>query len=419
MEVQVTYQLIFLLFTLPLFISNVLDGRKKDTANLLMNKIFICILLKIIFTMGAWALDGQVEFVFLNKIFSFAKFGLSLPAFIFFVKYVVEIANSERVEIKKILVFMQFFCGIIIAIDVLSIFFPLIFVFVDGFYARGPAYYPYHLLFSVPLLCSAIVIYKSKDGLSKGQFGIMQSYLIAPILGLSLQIVIEIPFDFINLSAALSIAIVYVTVHLDRGRQLTIQEKELTDTKASLMISQIQPHFLYNSLTAISMLCDTDAKKAQRATDEFSDYLRGNLEALSHKKAVPFYKELNHVKAYLHLEKIRFEEYLNVVYNIEEEDFFVPSLSLQPLVENAVKHGLNKKDGGGTITISTKETEGFYQIIVTDDGIGFEPNERPNDNKLHIGIDNVKSRIKTMINGNVQINSEKGKGTTVIVNIPK
>ncbi len=109
MEVQVTYQLVFLLFTLPLFISNVLDGRKKDNANLLMNKIFICILLKIIFTMGAWALDGQVKYVFLNKIFSFAKFGLSIPAFIFFVKYVIEIAQSESADIKKNLVFMQFF----------------------------------------------------------------------------------------------------------------------------------------------------------------------------------------------------------------------------------------------------------------------------------------------------------------------
>ncbi len=419
MEVQVTYQLVFLLFTLPLFISNVLDGRKKDNANLLMNKIFICILLKILFTMGAWALDGQVEFVFLNKLFSFAKFGLTIPAFIFFVKYVIEIAGSESAEIKKILVFMQFFCAVIIAIDVLSMFVPLVFVFVDGFYIRGPAYYPYHILFSVPLLCSAIVIYKSKDGLSKGQFWIMQSYLIAPIIGLSLQVLITIPFDFINLSAALALAIFYVTVHLDRGRQLAIREKELTETKVALMISQIQPHFLYNALTAISMLCDTDAKKAQLATDEFSDYLRGNLEALSHKKPIPFYKELNHVKAYLYLEKIRFEEQLNVVYDIPEEDFFVPALSLQPLVENAVKHGLSKKEGGGTVTIKTEEKDEFYQIVVTDDGVGFDINEKPSDGKLHIGIDNVKSRLQTMLSASIQITSEKGKGTTVIVSIPK
>ncbi len=419
MEVQVTYQLVFLLFTLPLFISNLLDRRKKDKANLLMNIIFICILLKIIFTMGAWALDGQVEYVFLNKIFSALKFGLSIPAFILFAKYVIEIARSESAEIKKILVIMQFFCAIIIAVDVLSMFFPLVFIFVDGFYIRGPAYYPYHILFSVPLLCSSIVIYKSKDGLSNGQFWIMQSYLIAPIIGLFLQVMITIPFDFINLSAALGIAIVYVTIHLDRGRQLAVREKELTDTKVAIMISQIQPHFLYNALTAISMLCDTDAKKARVATDEFSDYLRGNLEALSHKKPIPFYKELSHVKAYLHLEKIRFEEQLHVIYDIEEEDFFVPALSLQPLVENAVKHGLSKKEGGGTVTIKTSEKDDFYQIAVTDDGIGFDPSEKSSDTKVHIGIDNVNSRLQTMLNGSVHITSEKGKGTTVIVNIPK
>ncbi len=419
MAVQVTYQVVFLLFTLPLFISNLLDRRKKDTANLLMTKIFICILLKIIFTMSAWALDGQIQFIFLNKVFSALKFGLSIPAFILFAKYVMEISRSENAEIKKTISFMQFFCLIIIAIDVLSMFFPLVFLFVDGFYIKGPAYYPYHLLFLVPLLCLTSVINKSKDGLSKGQFWIMQSYLIAPIIGLALQVIIPIAFDFINLSAALGVSIVYVTVHLDRGRELAIREKELTDTKVAIMISQIQPHFLYNALTAISMLCCIDGKKAQLATDEFSDYLRGNLEALSYKKPIPFYKELNHVKAYLHLEKMRFEEQLNVIYNIEEEDFFVPALSLQPLVENAVKHGLGKKEGGGTVMIKTVDQGEFYEILVTDDGVGFDQLEKPQDGKLHIGIDNVKSRLKTMVNGRVKINSEKGKGTTVIINIPK
>ena len=419
MSVQVAYQGIYLLFVLPLFISNILDNRKKDTASSFMNKIFVCVLLKIIFTMGAWALEGQVEYVFLNKIFSALKFGLGLPIIILFTKYVIELAKSESGKTKRIMIFMQIYCTTILLIDIFSVFFPLVFVFENGYYIKGPAYDTYHILYLGTVFFSETVIFKSKNGISKMQFWFVQLYLLAPIIGLLFEILTKITFDFINLSTTLALTIFYVTVHLDRSKQLVIREKELTDAKVALMISQIQPHFLYNALTAISMLCDTDAKKARIATDEFSDYLRGNLEALSQKKTISFHKELNHVKAYLHLEKIRFGDKLNVVYDIEEEDFFLPALSLQPVVENAVKHGLSKKADGGTITISTSEIAEYYQITVTDDGIGFNPDEKPNDNKLHIGIDNVKSRLQTMINADIQITSEKGKGTTVLISIPK
>ena len=419
MNIQVTYQAIYLLFLLPLFISNILDDNKKDSVNIIMNKIFIFIILKIILTLCGWALDGQIQYVFLNKLFSVAKFGLGVPAIIYFTKYVIEVAGFQSSKTKKILITMQIYCTMIIIFDILSIFFPLIFIFENGYYIKGPAYNIYHMLFLGTLIFSMIIIYMSKDKLSNRQFLFMFGYLVSPIIGILFSLLKEIRFDFINLSTTLALTIFYVTVHIDRGRKLAIKEKELTDTKVSLMISQIQPHFLYNALTAISILCDINPKQARIATDEFSDYLRGNLEALSQKKPILFDKELHHVKAYLHLEKIRFGDKLNIIYNIENHDFFIPALSLQPIVENAVKHGLSKKIDGGTISISTKEFNLFYQIIVADDGVGFDPNRLTYDNNMHIGLDNVKLRLKTMIAGHIEISSIKNKGTTVIITIPK
>ncbi len=196
-------------------------------------------------------------------------------------------------------------------------------------------------------------------------------------------------------------------------------EQELIQNRISIMLSQIQPHFLYNSLTAISRLCDKDPKKAKQAIIEFSTYLRGNLNSLKEKDVIPFEKELEHVKTYLSLEKMRFEDELNIVYDIEIMDFFVPSLTIQPVVENAVKHGVGKKEDGGTVKITTREDDTEYIIVIEDDGIGFDVNEKKNDGKTHVGIENVRIRLKAQCNGSLDIKSNKGIGTIATISIPK
>ena len=136
-------------------------------------------------------------------------------------------------------------------------------------------------------------------------------------------------------------------------------------------------------------------------------------------KLISFEKELEHLKTYLWLEQIRFGAALNIEYDIEVSDFYVPSLSIQPLVENAVNHGIRMKKGGGTIVIQTKELSGEYQIIISDDGTGYIVGTIPADGRSHTGLENIKNRLQLICNGSCQIYSELGKGTTVIVHIPK
>lgn len=208
-------------------------------------------------------------------------------------------------------------------------------------------------------------------------------------------------------------------------KELTMQkymkqvEMELTDSRISVMLSQIQPHFLYNTLTAISVLCDKDAKLAKKATAEFSEYLRGNLDSLTNTMPVPFERELRHVETYLKLEKLRFNEELNMVFNIRATAFMIPALTVQPLVENAVKYGVGKQLGGGTVTISTRECENFFEIVVSDDGVGFDPYEPQYDGRTHVGIDNVKNRLQKMMQATLSIESKAGFGTTAVIRIPK
>ena len=197
-------------------------------------------------------------------------------------------------------------------------------------------------------------------------------------------------------------------------------EKELYEAQVSVMVSQIQPHFMYNALSSIAMLCTVDPETAQEATVEFADYLRGNMDSLKQKAPVPFTAELEHLKKYLYIEKLRFGKKLNVEYDIQATEFVVPQLSIQPLVENAVKHGVGMKKKGGTVTIATRDAGEAFEVIIKDDGVGFDTSApRKEDGRSHVGMENTRKRLKDMCGADVITTSVIGEGTTVKVVLPK
>lgn len=247
------------------------------------------------------------------------------------------------------------------------------------------------------------------------------------------------------LAYVIFIGVIRIVGYMEQEKKLKEQEAELAASRISIMLSQIQPHFLYNSLNSIYHLCAKDPEKARKAISDFSDYLRANLDSLTRTALVSFDQELKHVKTYLSLEKMRFDEELEIIYEIDTKMFLIPALTVQPLVENAVKHGVGKKPGGGTVKIATKESKDYYEVIISDDGIGYDTdintcfdtnvgkidmnatdgkggkNSKENkDNKTsHIGIENVRNRLKQMCDATLEIVSEKGKGTEAHIYIPK
>ena len=172
-------------------------------------------------------------------------------------------------------------------------------------------------------------------------------------------------------------------------------------------------------LNSIYYLCGTNPDDARVVVNTFSSYLRNNLESINQKTMIPFSEELDHIQTYLELEKIRFDEELTVVYDIQTDDFFLPILTVQPLVENAVKHGVTKKRGGGIVTLATREETDGFVVTVTDTGIGFDPAHYLDDGKTHIGIQNVRQRLEHMAGGTLEITSAPGCGTTAVIRLPK
>lgn len=197
-------------------------------------------------------------------------------------------------------------------------------------------------------------------------------------------------------------------------------EKELEESRIAIMLSQIHPHFIFNALGTIRGLCREDPDQAWRALGDFSAYLRANMNALTNEKSIPFAMELAHVEAYLRLEQMRMGERLNVVYDIQYKDFFIPPLMLQPLVENAVKHGLFYKADGGTVVIRSRYTDGRIILTVEDDGLGFEVSAQNDDfhQRQHHGLENVRSRIEKMLGGSLQVKSYPEHGSMVTLEFP-
>ena len=192
---------------------------------------------------------------------------------------------------------------------------------------------------------------------------------------------------------------------------------QLTENRVSTMMSQIRPHFIYNTLGSIEQLCNIDPQKAGELVHNFAKYLRGNFGELDNPKPILMSQEMEHVRHYISIENVRFPD-MTFSFEMNSRDFHIPALTVQPIVENAIKHGLMKLQSGGTIRVVSYETSTHYCVSVVDDGGGFDTNVLLDERK-HIGIRNIRERLKAMVNGNLEIESTVGVGTTVLITIPK
>ncbi len=225
----------------------------------------------------------------------------------------------------------------------------------------------------------------------------------------------DYPVTYLTIAIVCCTLFYYIWLYLEFVREH--ENALLAEQRIKIMISQIQPHFLYNTLTTIQSFCLQDPKIAFEITGKFGAYLRNNIDSLEQANLIPIKKELEHTRIYADIEMLRFTE-ICIEYHIEAEDFFVPALTIQPLVENAIRHGVRDCEHG-KIDISTAETAEHYIITVSDNGKGFDIEKPFSSDSTHIGIKNVRERIEEMCGGTMTIESEIGKGTVITICIPR
>ena len=170
---------------------------------------------------------------------------------------------------------------------------------------------------------------------------------------------------------ACALLLVFMDLRSRREAELAEREAQIARSRADAVLSQIQPHFLYNTLAAIRGLCRQDPRRAQETLEDFSVYLRGNMASLQRRLPIPLVDELRHTDKYLELERLRFGDRLRVEYDVRDAEFELPALTIQTLAENAVRHGISRRPGGGTLRIATELREGVHLVVIEDDGVGF------------------------------------------------
>jgi len=349
---------------------------------------------------------------------------LPLTAFIWFLYCENEVYGDTKGLLKRLWVYsipLIFISLLAITSQLTGIIF---YIDLDNIYSRGDyMWLAWLVLYGYSLGSYYLIGIKTKNKPALRPIkGLNACFYLFPLPPLFLGVIqILLPGTYlISIGMVISVFIIFANIHNRRLTEIAIEqhEQELTQSRITTMLSQVQPHFLYNSISAISDLCAGNPE-AQKALISFSDYLRVNMASINQKTLVSFETELNHIKHYLYLEKLRFEERLQIFYEINVTNFKVPVLSIQPIVENAVSQGLFNKPGGGTLRIRTTEEESEHVITIVDNGVGYDIDTLQSSDKSQTGIENVRNRLASMCGGTITINSKPGIGTRIHVNIPK
>ena len=217
------------------------------------------------------------------------------------------------------------------------------------------------------------------------------------------------------LGSAVSALIMLCIIVLDQMEKSVAQAHEIAHQRASINVLQMRPHFIYNTMMTIYYLCKQDTDKAQQVTLDFTEYLRKNFSAIASENTVPFADELKHTQAYLAVEQVRFEGRLFVEFDTPCTLFRIPPLTLQPIVENAVKHGVSPDLAPLSLSVLTRETGAGAEIIVEDTGPGFAAAD---SDSPHIALANLRQRLELMCHGTLKIEPRPAGGTKVTIFIP-
>ena len=398
------------LVTLFLLIGAITDMNRKSR---FMSSFIILLISNILMQLGEagiWFFSGELENIVLLNISAMMSMVFSYVLISAYAHCLTEfVCERKKVSFVPNYIILAI-CSIYILLSVISLFNGMFFSFDEnGCFVNGPMYGLVRAFDLIVIIIGIFWVMCYRKILTLREISFLISFNVLPLLSMTLQRFWEPTPQY--MAVTLSLIVIYVLFHGEITRQLA-------DSRISIMLSQIQPHFMHNMLTTIMYMCRTEPEEAEKTVGQFADYLRANMDSLTLKQCIQFETELKHVKIYWSLEEKRFGDKIRAVYDIQENSFMLPSLTIQPIVENAVKHGM-RKGKQLTVTIRTYSDVNNYYVEINDDGRGFDVNAFENDGKSHIGIKNVQQRLKMMCGGELMVNSVPDQGTDAVIKIPK
>ena len=280
---------------------------------------------------------------------------------------------------------------------------------------RGPLYVPLVAdLVLIPVL-NLVFAYRWRGRMSRRSFYAFVLGQLPMIIAMTVHFFVSV-FALLGLGLAICALSMFGIILFDQIDQMMLQQREIAHQRASIMVLQMRPHFIYNTMMSIYYLCKQNPDLAQQVTLDFTTYLRKNFTAIASEEPIPVSEELEHTRAYLAVEQAQFENQLLIEFDTPQVDFRVPPLTLQPIVENAVKHGMDPDSEPLRIRIRTAATDTGYEITVEDTGLGFGT---PDESEPHIALKNIRQRLEMMCGGTLTIMPRREGGTVVRVTIPR
>jgi sensor histidine kinase YesM len=402
-----------MLSILGIIISIIMPGIDQHTRHFLI-PFFSVLLIYVIFCVADVITYNDPNMVQAQKIVSYFE---SLSFSIILPMLSIYLLNSCGEEWRTSRLFhTAFFLWIMSMILLHASLFTDIFYIItdDNYFIRGPLY---------PLLCvpSILTVAVTLRGLILRRNKLTVKHFIAfttcliPLTVFSCLHLFVTVFSLVGLSLMLTVLMMFMINLFDLIEYYVHQQEEIARQRASIAVLQMRPHFIYNTMTSIYYLCDQDPQKAKQVTLDFTTYLRKNFTAIASEDTIPFSEELEHTRAYLAVEQAQFEDILSVDYDTPHTHFRIPPLTLQPIVENAVKYGCDPDSDPLHIVIRTRSTDSGSEITVEDNGPGYVDVD---DNKPHIALANIRQRLELMCGGTMSISKRERGGTVVRIIIP-
>lgn len=403
--------------SLILVISQYISGEIKSRMERRCVQIFLCNIGVLFFDASAIFFKAKTSGFdfFAVRLSNFLSFFFSFLLILIFTDYLVTLISSKAEITQKTLRIMAALFAVMLAVLIISQFNGMLYqIDADNLYHRGDWFWLTQAYGIIGIIINGITCIRYRKTMMLHERVFLFCYILFPLLAMIIQLRFY-GLALLNVSTTISAVMLFCGIQVEQNQKRKLAEAE---KRMAVLRSRMQPHFLFNALIAISNLSDENPT-VQHAITQFSDYLRSNIDAMTNAGMVVFEEELEHTKQYLWLEQLRFGDALQVRYDIGAEYFLIPVLTLQPIVENAVRHGITQKPGGGTITIRTERIAGKVLITVSDDGVGFDPqNPIAEDGKSHIGIESVAERLRLQCGGNLLLESVPGKGTFAMITIP-
>jgi len=353
---------------------------------------------------------------FLVYLFRSINIYTTIMSYALFIRFIKHVGFMKEKYSRSYFFVYCIFLDVLAILLIINPFTNLIFKYENGVYSPQVLSIPIHIL-TFLISNFSFFIFDFKKMNKKNIYTIVY-YFLLPGLSIALQLVFP-KISFVSTGLIVSSTLVFSHLYQVVLQDKIKEENEKERINNRLLLSQIHPHFIYNTLNTLKYLIETNSNESSELCSNFTDYLRTTIDSYDNNESIPILEEIKNVESYLKIEIARFGERVKYEFDIKDTNFKVPTLSIQTLVENSVRHGICKKKVGGTVWVSTFEDEDNHYVIIKDNGVGFDPKEDNFDGANHVGIRNVYNRLVKQMGGNIIIDGKKDNGVFIKISIPK